>query len=150
MLRFTVPRGAALGLALVLAASLAACGESPMGASEGASTAPADAPASATPGPDFSGDFDLVGTEPFWGGGIRPDGLSLTRVGQAEVRAGNPGVKVKGGAGVWDAGALVLTLRAEPCSDGMSDRRYGYRAEVTFDGQTLTGCAAAPGASRPQ
>jgi len=150
MLRFTIPRGAALRLVLVLAAGLAACGESPMGASEGASTAPADAPASAPPGPDFSGDFDLVGTEPFWGGTIRSDGLSLTRAGQAEVRAGNPGVNVEGGAGVWDAGALVLKLRAEPCSDGMSDRRYGYRAEVLLDSQTLRGCAAAPEAPRPQ
>jgi len=137
MLRFT----AALGLVL----ALAACGEAPMGASEGAATAPADAPASAPPGPDFSGDFDLVGTEPFWAGRIRPDGLSLARPGQAEVRAGNPGVRVEGGAGVWDAGALVLRLRAEPCSDGMSDRRYRYRAEAALDGQTLRGCAAAAG-----
>lgn len=137
MLRFT----AAFGLVL----ALAACGESPMGASDGAATAPADAPASARPGPDFSGDFNLVGTEPFWGGEIRPGGLSLTRPGQAEVRVGNPGVRVEGGAGVWDAGVLVLRLRAEPCSDGMSDRRYRYRAEATLGGQTLRGCAAAPG-----
>jgi uncharacterized membrane protein len=140
MLRFTFPRGAALCLALVLAA----CGESPMGASEGASAPPADAPVSAPPGPDLSGDFDLVGTEPFWAGKIRRNGLSLTRAGQAEVSAANPGVKIEGGAGAWNAGALVLKLRAEPCSDGMSDHRYSYRAEVTLDGQTLRGCAAAP------
>ena len=150
MLRFTFPRSVALPLVLGLAAGLAACGEAPMGASDGAATAPADAPASTAPGPDFSGDFDLVGTEPFWGGAIRPDGLSLTRAGQAEVRADNPGVKVEDGTGLWNAGALVLTLRAEPCSDGMSDRRYGYRAEVTLDGQALRGCAARPGAPRPQ
>ncbi|HWU15875.1 MAG TPA: hypothetical protein VN157_17905 [Caulobacter sp.] len=65
MLRFTFPSSAAIPLVLGLIAGLTACGETPMGASEGASTAPADAPASAEPGPDFSGDFDLVGTEPF-------------------------------------------------------------------------------------
>ncbi|HWW25374.1 MAG TPA: hypothetical protein VNZ85_05690, partial [Caulobacter sp.] len=102
------------------------------------------------PGPNFSGDFDLVGTEPFWSGRVRPNGLSLTRSGQAEVRAGNPGVKVQAGAGVWDAGALVMRLRAEPCSDGMSDGRYGYRAEVTLDGQALRGCAARPEEPPPQ
>lgn len=144
MLRFTFPQSVALPLVLGLAACLTACGEAPMGASEGASTAPADAPASTAPGPDFSGDFELVGTEPFWGGGIRPDGLSLTRAGEAEIRADNPGVKVEDGAGVWNAGALVLRLRAEPCSDGMSDRQYGYRAEVTLNGQALRGCAARP------
>jgi len=158
MLRFTFPGRVALppvlGLAATLAACLTACltacGEAPMGASEGASTAPADAPASAAPGPDFSGDFELVGTEPFWGGGIRPDGLSLTRAGEAEIRADNPGVRVEEGAGVWRAGALVLRLRAEPCSDGMSDRRYGYRAEVTLAGQALRGCAARPEEPPPQ
>lgn len=154
MLRFTFPGRVALppvlGLAATLAACLTACGEAPMGASEGASTAPADAPASAAPGPDFSGDFELVGTEPFWGGGIRPDGLSLTRAGEAEIRADNPGVRVEEGAGVWRAGPLVLRLRAEPCSDGMSDRRYGYRAEVTLAGQALRGCAARPEEPPPQ
>lgn len=115
-----------------------------MGASEGASSAPADAPASAPPGPDFSGDFQLVGTEPFWGGRIQSDGLTLSRAGQPDVTAANDGVRVEQGAGVWGVGGLVFKLRPEPCSDGMSDRRYDYRAEVTINGQALRGCASAP------
>ena len=115
-----------------------------MGASEGASSAPADAPASAPPGPDFSGDFNLVGTEPFWGGRIRADGLVLSRAGQADVAVANPGVKVAGEVGTWEAGRLALRLDPEPCSDGMSERQYGYRAEVTIDGEVLRGCAATP------
>jgi uncharacterized membrane protein len=132
---------AALGLIALL---LAACGESPMGASEGASVAPADAPAATPPGPDYSGDFDLVGTEPFWGGKIRREGLSLTRPDQPEVIAANPGVRIEGDVGVWGSGHLVFKLTPEACSDGMSDRRYPYRAEVTFNGAVLKGCAAAP------
>jgi uncharacterized membrane protein len=128
----------------MLAASLTACGESPMGASEGASSAPADAPASAPPGPDFSGDFDLIGTEPFWNGRIQNDGLTLSRAGQPDVSADNTGVRVEDGAGVWGVGGLVFKLRPEPCSDGMSDRRYDYRAEVTINGDVLKGCASAP------
>ncbi len=127
-----------------LVLTLAACGESPMGASEGASAPPADAPASAPPGPDFSGDFDLVGTEPFWGGTIRADGLTLTRAGQPEVGAANTGVHPEGDVGVWGTGHLVFELQAEPCTDGMSDRRYGYRAEATINGEVLRGCAATP------
>lgn len=115
-----------------------------MGASEGASSAPADAPASAPPGPDFSGDFQLVGTEPFWGGRIQNDGLTLSRAGQPDVSADNTGVHVEDGAGVWGVGGLVFKLRPEPCSDGMSDRRYDYRAEVTINGDVLKGCASAP------
>jgi uncharacterized membrane protein len=124
--------------------SLAACGESPMGASEGASAPPADAPASAAPGPDFAGDFQLVGTEPFWGGRIQADGLILSRAGQPDVNADNAGVRVEGDVGVWGVGGLVFRLRPEPCSDGMSDRRYDYRAEVTINGDVLKGCAARP------
>src|SRR3954468_16343060 len=91
-------RSAAVACLILL---LSACGEAPMGASEGASSAPADAPASAPPGPDFSGDFQLVGTEPFWGGRIQSDGLTLSRPDQPDVSAANPGVRVEGGAGVW-------------------------------------------------
>jgi uncharacterized membrane protein len=130
--------------AFCLILALAACGEAPMGASEGASTAPADAPASAPPGPDFSGDFDLVGTEPFWGGRIQDNGLTLSRAGQLDVSADNPGVRIEGDVGVWGTGHLVFRLEAEPCTDGMSDRRYGYRAEATINGQVLKGCAARP------
>jgi uncharacterized membrane protein len=135
-----------------LIALLAACGESPMGASEGASTAPADAPASTPPGPDFSGDFDLVGTEPFWGGRIRGDGLSLSRPGQPDVGAANTGVHAEGDVGVWGTGHLVIRLTQEACSDGMSDRRYSHHAEVTFNGEVLKGCAATPAelASQPR
>ncbi len=130
--------------ALCLVLSLAACGESPMGASEGAAAPPADAPASTPPGPDYSGPFVLNGTEPFWSGRIQSDGLTLSRAGQPDVSAANTGVRVEGDVGVWGVGALVFKLRPEPCTDGMSDRRYDYRAEVTINGQTLRGCAAAP------
>jgi uncharacterized membrane protein len=130
--------------ALCLIFGLAACGEAPMGASEGASSAPADAPASSPPGPNFSGDFQLVGTEPFWGGRIQADGLTLSRAGQPDVMAANTGVRVAGDVGAWGVGGLVFRLEPEPCSDGMSDRRYDYRAEVTVNGQVLKGCAARP------
>ncbi len=115
-----------------------------MGASEGATPPPADAPASAPPGPDFSGDFDLIGTEPFWSGRIQGDGLTLSRAGQPDVSAANTGAHVEGDVGVWGVGGLVFKLKPEPCADGMSDRRYDYRAEVTLNGQTLRGCASAP------
>ena len=134
----------------VIALALAACGQSPMGSSEGGTSAPADAPASTPPGPDFSGDFDLIGTEPFWGGKIRAAGLTLTRPDRPEVSAANTGVHVEREVGVWGAGHLVIRLTPEACSDGMSDRRYGYRAQATLNGQVLKGCAAPPAALSSQ
>jgi uncharacterized membrane protein len=145
MLRFA----AVVCLAALLPPLLAGCGETPMGASDGGAGAPADAPASAPPGADFSGDFDLVGTEPFWSGKVRADGLTLSRAGQAEISAANPGVRPEGDVGVWGAGHLVFKLEAEPCTDGMSDRLYAYRAEVAINGEVLRGCAAAA-ASQPR
>jgi uncharacterized membrane protein len=132
---------AALGLITLL---MTACGEAPMGSTAGGAGAPADAPASAPPGPDYAGDFDLVGTEPFWGGRIRSDGLTLSRAGRPDVSAANAGPRVEGDVATWGVGGLVIKLKPEPCSDGMSERRYDYRAEVTLNGQVLKGCAAAP------
>jgi len=144
MMRFT----AIAALCLALGLALAGCGDGPMGQSEGASAAPADAPT--TVGPDYGGDFDLVGTEPFWSGRIREGGLLLDRMEGGAVTLPNPGVRIDGEQGVWDAeqpgeaGAghrLVFRLTPQPCSDGMSDRAFSHAAEVWIDGATLKGCA---------
>ena len=135
---------AALCMSLLLAAPLAGCGEAPMGQSDEAATAPADAPASVPPVADFSGDFDLVGTEPFWSLKIRPGGMSLTRPDHGEVVAANPGAVTVKGAGQWTATGMSVLLTPETCSDGMSDRTYDHMAQVTIDGALLKGCGARP------
>lgn len=126
---------------IAIALMLAAC-EAPMGSTEQAPP-PADAPV--TVGPDYSGDFDALGTEPFWNVKVRAGGMTLARPDQPEVATANPGVRVDGEQGVFDATVgeqrLVLRLTPGDCSDGMSDRRYGYAAEVWIDGETLRGCA---------
>lgn len=144
-------------LATSLAVSLAACGDPPMGQAEGASSVPADAPVSVDPADDYAGDFDLVGTEPFWIGRIRADVLVLERLEGAPVRLANPGVRLDGEQAVWDAeGAgetgpshrLVMRLTPQPCSDGMSDRTFTHVAEARIDGVTLKGCAMRPNEAR--
>jgi uncharacterized membrane protein len=130
--------------ALCLILGLAACGESPMGQAEGPAAPPADAPASAPVGPDFSGDFDLVGTEPFWGVRVRPDGLVVSRPDRPDQRFANGGPVVAGEVATWTAQALRIDLRPEACSDGMSDRVYGYAARVEIDGVAFRGCGARP------
>lgn len=129
-------------LLITAALMLAACG-APMGSSEDAPP-PADAPI--TVGPDYSGDFDAIGTEPFWAVKVRAASFTLTRPDLPDVTTANPGVRADGEQGVWDGTAgerrLVLRLTPGECTDGMSDRRYGYAAEVWIDGETLRGCAA--------
>lgn len=135
---------AVISLALLLSAGLAACGQS-MGASETAAP-PADAPVAA--GPDYAGDFDVIGTEPFWSVKIRSASVVLTRPDAAQVSNANPGVRIDGEQGVWDsngqsedAGRLVVRLTPGVCTDGMSDRVYRFYAEVWIDRETLKGCA---------
>lgn len=138
-----MPRTAALSILLLM---LAACGEAPMGSSED-SAPPADAPAAAR-APDYAGDFDVVGTEPFWAVKIRAASVVLTRPDSPEVSNANPGVRIDGQQGVWDSsgvvedkGRLVVRLTPGVCTDGMSDRVYRFYAEVWIDGETLKGCA---------
>lgn len=122
---------------IALTLSVAACGPSPMGASESAPP-PADAPAAT--GPDYAGDFDLVGTEPFWGVKIRETAITLSRPDRPEASQPNPGARVEGEQGVWRGERLSARLTAGDCSDGMSDRVHEFFAEVTIDGETLKGC----------
>lgn len=134
-------------IALVAAAGLvlavAACSESTVETPEPAAPA---APV-ILGGVNLNGSLRALGTEPFWGVDINPDGLVYTAVDSPEIRAANPGPTVQGTTAVYasateDGTALVVTLIATECSDGMSDRTYPLTARVELGGQTLNGCAA--------
>jgi uncharacterized membrane protein len=111
-----------------------------------AACAPADDAPESTPSPGaFPAKFTGLGTEPFWS--IAVDGTSLVSSSlndPAERRATVTRVE-RGGvlllAGSLDGKPLAVTVRQQPCSDGMSDRRYPYALEVKIGEQTLTGCA---------
>jgi len=109
--------------------------------------------AACQPAPVMFGGIDLgkpmraLGTEPFWGVEIRPDAIVFTGVDRPDFRAPNPGARLQGAVAIIAAkdvaGAeLVITLRPDTCSDGMSDFVYPLGAEIVFGGDTLTGCAA--------
>lgn len=126
---------------------LAAC--SPQAPDGAAAPPPADAPATppaAAPIPEeFSGDMDARGTEPFWGLQIRDTQITLQRPDHPVLVGPNPGLVMKDGKAVWETQAgtnrLVATLSLAACSDGMSDLKYAYAAEVVLGGETLKGCA---------
>ncbi|KQV64590.1 hypothetical protein [Rhizobium sp. Root1220] len=103
---------------------------------------------------ELAGDLNALGTEPFWAVRIRADAVTFSRPGKDDVKSANPGpVTVEGGA-VWTVGGgpspFKLTLLKAECSDGMSDRNYGFRATLVFDSKTLYGCAASPAAIAAQ
>ena len=131
---------------------LAAC--SPQAPDGSSAPPPADAPPAAavppevasTPIPEeFAGGMDARGTEPFWGLQIRDTQITLQRPDHPAAVGPNPGMTVQDGKAVWDtqAGAsrLKVTLTLAACSDGMSDLKYDYAAEVVIGSETLKGCA---------
>lgn len=94
----------------------------------------------------FDGDLDARGTEPFWGLKIRADGLTISRPGAEDIRAPNPGLVEADDTAVWtttlDGQPLIVTITDNgPCSDGMSDLRYPFVAQMVIGTETLTGCA---------
>lgn len=127
----------------LLILSLAACSES---------TPPAEAPAPpAEPvmlgGVDLGQPLRVLGTEPFWSVEMTPDALVYSTPEGEGLRSVNPGPTVQGTTAVYaaataDGTALVVTLIATQCSDGMSDRTYPLTARVEAANQTLNGCAA--------
>ncbi len=133
-----------ISVALPLAVlALAACSDP---------TVEAPAPATTEP-PAILGGVDLgeplraIGTEPFWSVEITPDALAYSAVDSTGMRADNPGPTIQGTTAVYaaageDGTALVVTLIATECSDGMSDRTYPLTARVEVGPQTLNGCAA--------
>ena len=130
-------------LAALLALLAAACSEPAV-----------EAPASSEPpeaavlgGVDLNQPLRALGAEPFWGVDITRDALVYSAVDSEGLRAANPGPTIQGTTAVYasaaeDGTALVVTLMATECSDGMSDRTYPLTARVELGGQTLNGCAA--------
>ena len=110
---------------------------------------PADAPApTVLGGVDLSQPIRAIGTEPFWSVAITKDAMVYTGMDRDEQRAGNPQPVVQGTTAVYagdtddDGTAMVVTLIATECSDGMSERVYPLTAKVELGEVSLNGCAA--------
>jgi uncharacterized membrane protein len=109
-----------------------------------------------TPGPptdvamNFSQPFDARGSNPTWGLTIRGVQLTLTREGQPPIVATAPGAVIQPSEASWtatlpDGQAMKVNLYASPCSDGVSDAKYSFSAEVVLpDSSPLTGCGGPP------
>ncbi|ATQ41188.1 COG3650 family protein [Caulobacter mirabilis] len=138
---------AIVALPLTLAALLlAACNaqEAP-GGSDAVPPADAPPPAAETPAAaEFKTDFGLRGTEPFWSVDIKGGEMTLTRPEPPAVKATGVTFAYIDGHGVWtgqaDGKLMVATLTKGDCSDGMSDLKYPYVAEVKLGAETLKGC----------
>jgi uncharacterized membrane protein len=89
-----------------------------------------------------------VGTEPFWGARIEgrcviyshPDDPEGTRVWTRYSK----GAKGESWSGALGGKPFELRIRPQAgCSDGMSDRKYAFAAELKVAGEQRKGCAEA-------
>ncbi len=93
--------------------------------------------------------FRCTGTEPFWSLDISPAGMVFQTPGSSPVTYPFNASKSNGGTLEFNSSVntetgkstLKVILTPGDCSDGMSDIRYPYFAEVIRDGQQLRGCA---------
>lgn len=94
-----------------------------------------------------------LGTEPFWRLGLYPRGDEFERLGEDRVDLERTSELVQADgfraelAGSGSSYGLTVVRRA--CSDGMSDRAFGWAASLTLTGsagdETLQGCCTLDG-----
>ena len=113
-------------LALLPALSLAAC-----------MTAPPPPPL--TPNPP-GGVYRGSGTEPFWGLTIDPKEMVFTLSGSPPVSQPTPRVIVGFAGEIYQTPRINVNIVHAQCSDGMSDRVYPDKVQVTVDGRRFEGC----------
>ena len=116
-----------LGLLLPLTALLAGC-------------QPPPPPPPITPNPP-GGVYRAVGTEPFWDLTIDDRQMVLTdRGNNVQVAQPTPRVIIGVAGEIYQTPRLNVNIIHARCSDGMSDRFYPDKVQVTADGRRYNGC----------
>jgi heat shock protein HslJ len=84
--------------------------------------------------------YHAVGTEPFWDLLIDERNLTFTLAGAQPVLQQTPPV-IHGVAGeIYQTPRINVNIVHGACSDGMSDRTFPDRVQVTVDGRRFNGC----------
>jgi heat shock protein HslJ len=93
--------------------------------------------------------YRATGTEPFWSLSIDARTMRFEAPGRPTVAVATPKV-IHGFAGeMWQTRRINVNSIHQPCSDGMSDRRYPDSVTVTVDGRTFKGCGGEPRIEAP-
>jgi len=101
----------------------------------------AAAAACATPPPPPPAPYRALGTEPFWNVLIDEHHVTFIAPDAQPIRQPVP-TPIQGFAGpIYQTPRInVNIVKNQQCSDGMSDRVYPDRVQVTVDGRQFNGC----------
>ena len=84
--------------------------------------------------------YHAVGTEPFWNLLIDEHNITFTQPDAQPIRQPLPRV-IHGIAGeIYQTPRINVNIVHAQCSDGMSDRVYPDKVQVTVDGRRFDGC----------
>ena len=91
------------------------------------------------PGP-FAPPYHALGTEPFWSLLIDEHNLTFTQPDAAPITQPTPKVIVGIAGEIYQTPRINVNIVHGRCSDGMSDRVYPDKVQVTVDGRRFEGC----------
>jgi uncharacterized membrane protein len=84
--------------------------------------------------------YHAVGTEPFWDLLIDEHNLTFTLSGSQPVLQPTPKVIVGIAGEIYQSPRINVNIVHGACSDGMSDRTFPDKVQVTVDGHQFNGC----------
>ena len=84
--------------------------------------------------------YHAVGTEPFWNLLIDEHNLTFTQPDVAPITQPTPKAIVGIAGEIYQTPRINMNIVHASCSDGMSDRIYPDKVQVTVDGKQYSGC----------
>ena len=84
--------------------------------------------------------YHAVGTEPFWNLLIDEHDLTFTLAGMPVVTQPTPKVIIGFAGEIYQTPRINVNIVHGQCSDGMSDRVYPDKVQVTVDAHHFEGC----------
>lgn len=90
--------------------------------------------------PPPAGPYRALGTEPFWNLLIDPVNITFIQPDAQPVLQRTPKVIVGFAGEIYQTPRINVNIVHGPCSDGMSDRVYHDKVQVTVDGARFEGC----------
>ena len=84
--------------------------------------------------------YHALGTEPFWSLVIGEHEISFTQPEQPPVTQARPRAIVGFAGEIYQTPRIDVNIVHAQCSDGMSDRVYPDKVQVTVDGKRFNGC----------
>ncbi len=97
---------------------------------------PSPPPAAPAPAAPYHG----VGTEPFWSLTIDDSNITFTRPEEQPIVQPKPRPIVGIAGEIYQTPRMDVNIVHAQCSDGMSDRTYPDKLQVTVDGTRYNGC----------